>query len=82
MDYIETSPELANQIMVKMETKNLHILLEIFAINAEIEGMKAENLSREIEANARNSNISVAYVDSDFFAKAEELRALRIKISK
>lgn len=42
----------------------------VLAIQAEIEGMKAENTQRE------RMNYSLAYTDADFQAKAEELRAL------
>lgn len=42
----------------------------ILAIQAEIEGMKAENTQRE------QTNYSLAYTDADFQAKAEELRVL------
>ena len=42
----------------------------ILAIQAEIEGMKAENTQRD------QMNYSLAYTDADFQSKAEELRVL------
>jgi hypothetical protein len=42
----------------------------VLAIQAEIEGMKAENTQRD------QMNYSLAYTDADFQAKAEELRVL------
>jgi hypothetical protein len=42
----------------------------ILAVQAEIEGMKAENTQR------KQLNQSMAYVDKDFSIKAEELRNL------
>ena len=42
----------------------------VLALQAEIEGMKAENLERE------QLNISLAYSESAFINKAEELRNL------
>ena len=45
----------------------------VFAIQAEIEGMKAENTQRSILDH------SMAYTDQDFCDKAEELRILASK---
>lgn len=45
----------------------------ILAIQAEIEGMKAENLQRI------SVNYSMEYNESDFKAKSEELRELAYK---
>jgi hypothetical protein len=45
----------------------------ILAIQAEIEGMKAENMQRE------QQGYSMAWTESDFFEKAEELRQLAYK---
>lgn len=49
---------------------NVKRLALILAVQAEIEGMKAENAQRE------QMNYSLAYTDSDFQDKAEELRTL------
>jgi len=49
---------------------NVKRLALILAIQAEIEGMKAENMQREQCGN------SMAYGDSNFSEKAEELRNL------
>ena len=48
-------------------------LAEVLAIQAEIEGMKFENLKRE------QFNESHAYTDNDFNNKAEELRIMASK---
>lgn len=45
-------------------------LAKILAVWAEIEGMKAENKQRE------QQNFSMAWTESDFCAKADELRQL------
>lgn len=52
------------------EFYNVKRLALILALQAEIEGMKAENMQRE------QLNHSMAYNDNDFQAKAEELRSL------
>lgn len=43
---------------------------QIYAVIAEIEGMKAENVQRE------GSGRSLAYTEDAFFEKANELRSL------
>jgi len=48
-------------------------LAEVLAIQAEIEGMKAENLGRG------NLGHSMAYGNGDFQNKAEELRSIASK---
>jgi len=53
--------------MNEYDVKRLALVL---AIQAEIEGMKAENMQRE------RLNHSVAYTESSFCEKAEELRNL------
>ena len=45
----------------------------ILAVQAEIEGMKAENMQRE------QKGYSMAWTESDFCEKAEELRRLAYK---
>ena len=45
----------------------------VLAVQAEIEGMKSENASREQMIN------SMAYSDADFRDKAEELRTIAYK---
>ena len=45
----------------------------ILAVQAEIEGMKAENMQRE------QQGYSMAWTESDFCEKAEELRQLAYK---
>lgn len=49
---------------------NTELMIKAFAINAEIEGMKADNMQRA------SMNESMAYWGSDFDSKAEELRSL------
>lgn len=46
-------------------------LIELFALYAEVEGMKAENMQREVGGH------SMAYDDSNFFAIADKMRALK-----
>lgn len=53
--------------MNEYDVKRLALIL---AIQAEIEGMKAENTQRE------RQNYAVAYTEVEFSAKAEELRVL------
>lgn len=53
--------------MNEYDVKRLALIL---AIQAEIEGMKAENTQRE------RQNYAVAYTEVEFCAKAEELRVL------
>lgn len=45
--------------------------LEVHALNAELEGMKAENLHR------LSCDMSIAYGEEAFFALAEKYRALK-----
>lgn len=52
--------------MNQYDVKRLALVL---AVQAEIEGMKADNLQRVIE------NKSLAHLDTDFSNKAEELRS-------
>lgn len=54
-----------------MEINDVKRLALILAVQAEIEGMKAENTQREL----RKSSI-IAYDEDAFQAKAEELRNL------
>ncbi len=49
---------------------NVRRLALILAVQAEIDGMKAENMQRECENN------SMAYTEKDFSDKAMELRNL------
>ena len=56
--------------MNEYDVKRLALVL---AIQAEIEGMKAENTQRD------QINYSLAYTDADFQAKAEELRIVAYK---
>jgi hypothetical protein len=53
-----------------MNEYDVRKLAEIFAIQAEIEGMKADNEQRKINTE------SPAYTENAFRAKAEELRIL------
>ena len=53
--------------MNEYDVKRLALVL---AVQAEIEGMKAENTQRN------QMNYSLAYTDADFHEKAEELRNL------
>lgn len=53
-----------------MNTNDIKRLALILAVQAEIDGMKAENTQREI------LNQSVAWTEVDFCEKAEELRNL------
>lgn len=55
-----------------MEYYDVKRLGLIFAIQAEIEGMKADNWSRQQNVQAN------AYSDEDFCAKAEELRNISL----
>ena len=48
-------------------------LAEVFAIQAEIEGMKAENIARQ------NEDFALAYNEDAFECKAEELRMVAAK---
>ena len=48
-------------------------LAEVLAIQAEIEGMKFNNMQRE------QYNQSYSYTDEDFCSKAEELRVIASK---
>ena len=48
-------------------------LAEVLAIQAEIEGMKFDNMQREQYSQSH------AYTDEDFAAKAEELRLVAAK---
>lgn len=48
-------------------------LAEVFAIQAEIEGMKLDNLQREQDQHA------YSYTLQDFYDKAEELRVIASK---
>ena len=59
-----------------MELYDIKRLALIFAVQAEIEGMKSENTRRGQE------NWSMTYADSDFFNKAEELRNLAYKCNE
>ena len=52
------------------EYYNVKRLALVLAIQAEIEGMKAENKQREIQGD------SMAYIDKDFSEKANELTNL------
>lgn len=56
--------------MNEYDVKRLALIL---AVQSEIEGMKAENMQRE------QLGYSMAYTDSDFCGKAEELRTLANK---
>lgn len=56
--------------MNEYDVKRLALVL---SIQAEIEGMKAENMDRSA------NNYAMAYVDQDFCDKAEELRILASK---
>ena len=53
-----------------MNAYDVKRLALVLAVQAEIEGMKFENLQRE------QYNHSHTYTDADFCAKAEELRVL------
>ena len=53
-----------------MESNDLKKLALIYSMQAEIEGMKADNVQSEIEGK------SLAYVYEDFKAKAAELENL------
>jgi len=53
-----------------MNEYDVRRLALVFAIQSEIEGMKADNKQRESCCE------SMAYVDSDFREKAEELRGI------
>lgn len=53
-----------------MEDWQYRILIQSFAVNAEIEGMKAENQQRMACGN------SVAYDEQNFIDKASELERL------
>jgi len=48
-------------------------LAEVLAIQAEIEGMKSENMQRQLLEH------SMAYTNDEFLYKAEELRVLASK---
>lgn len=56
--------------MNEYDVKRLALVL---AVQAEIEGMKAENLQRDVEGN------SPAYREDAFATKAEDLRILASK---
>lgn len=56
-----------------MTNQGVKRLALILAINAETEGMKAEN------ANRVQENWSIAFTDSDFKMKADELREIANK---
>ena len=56
-----------------MNEYDIKRLAEILAIQAEIDGMKFENIQRE------QSNFSHAYTNEDFQIKAEELRIIASK---
>ena len=56
-----------------MNAHDVKRLALVLAIQAEIDGMKFENLQRE------QFNESHAYSDADFCAKAEELRVVASK---
>jgi len=56
-----------------MNEYNIKRLALVFAVQAEIEGMKFDNLQRE------QFNESHAYTATDFEVKAEELRELSSK---
>jgi hypothetical protein len=61
---------------VKIKTMNeydVKRLAEVLAIQAEIEGMKFDNLQRERDGYTH------AYTDADFNVKAEELRMVAAK---
>lgn len=49
---------------------NVRRLALVLAVQAEIEGMKSLNFTRQ------QDNHSMAYTDEDFHVKAEELRSL------
>ena len=53
-----------------MESSDIKRLGLIFSVQAEIEGMKAENDQR------KQCDESMAYIDADFQAKADELKNL------
>jgi hypothetical protein len=53
-----------------MDSYDVKRLALILAVQAEIEGMKADN------ENRKQNNHSMAYTDSDFAEKATELRNL------
>jgi FtsZ-binding cell division protein ZapB len=53
---------------ITMETADVVRFGLILAVQAEIEGMKAENMQRQ------QNNESMAYSDEDFQAQAEQLR--------
>ena len=56
-----------------MTNQGVKRLALILAINAEIEGMKADN------ANRVQENWSMAFTDSDFQTKADELKEIANK---
>lgn len=56
-----------------MDESDVKRLGEILAVQAEIEGMKAENKRREVLGEG------MAYTLGDFNCKAEELRAIASK---
>ena len=56
--------------MIMEDFYNVKRLAFILAVQAEIEGMKAENMNRD------QLNHSMAYTEKDFNDKAEELRSL------
>jgi len=53
-----------------MNTYDVKRLALILAVQAEIDGMKAENMQRKIEGN------SMAFTEKEFFDKAMDLRNL------
>jgi hypothetical protein len=53
-----------------METNDVKRLALVLAVQAEVEGMKAENMQREQIGH------SMAWTEADFCEKAEELRNL------
>jgi hypothetical protein len=62
-----------NKMTGAMNTYDIKRLALVFSVQAEIEGMKALNAYREGLGQV------IAYVDEDFFVKAEELRILAAK---
>lgn len=56
-----------------MNEYDIKRLALILSVQAEIEGMKVENLQRE------QDGYSMAYTDADFCSKAKELRDLASK---
>lgn len=53
-----------------MEHYDVRRMALVLAVQAEIEGMKSDNMQREAVGS------SMAYTEEDFFAKADDLRNL------